>query len=171
MVVAQLVERSLPTPEVHRSNPDVGKHLYWTFDYCQLYWKDGNKEKQAGNGPFKKEYFKQSDWRLNFFTNQIDKLSKFVWRMMIGLGSKTMWPFQCRKWLLFGRSSLHCWLTACPLELDPSHLPSRLLSPGHPAFSQSGFLLQAFLLLCVGSKKIWGISWNIFLLQEELDRA
>ena len=27
-VVAQLVERSLPTPEVHSSNPVIGKNLY-----------------------------------------------------------------------------------------------------------------------------------------------
>ena len=31
VVVAQLVERSLPTPEVHGSNPVIGKLLYWTF--------------------------------------------------------------------------------------------------------------------------------------------
>ena len=24
--------------------------------YCQLYWKDENKEKEAGNGPFKKMF-------------------------------------------------------------------------------------------------------------------
>ena len=32
----------------HRQN------LNWTLVYCQLYWKDENKEKEAGNGPFKK---------------------------------------------------------------------------------------------------------------------
>ena len=26
--------------------------LYWTFIYCQQYWKDENKEKDAGNAPF-----------------------------------------------------------------------------------------------------------------------
>ena len=31
MVVAQLVERSLPIPEVHDSNPVIGKKLYRTF--------------------------------------------------------------------------------------------------------------------------------------------
>ena len=51
VVVAQLVERSLPIPEVRGSNPVIGK-IYWIFVYCQLYWKDENKEKEAGNGPF-----------------------------------------------------------------------------------------------------------------------
>ena len=51
-VVTQLVERLLPTPEVRGSNPVIGKLLYETFVYCQLYWKDENKEKEAGNGPF-----------------------------------------------------------------------------------------------------------------------
>ena len=31
VVVAQLVERSLPTPDVHGSNPVIGKLLYRTF--------------------------------------------------------------------------------------------------------------------------------------------
>ena len=30
------------------------QNLYWTF-YCQLYWKDENKEKEAGKGPFFKK--------------------------------------------------------------------------------------------------------------------
>ena len=55
LVVAQLVEQSLPIPEVCGSNPIIGKNLYWTF-YCQLYWKYENKEKEAGKGPiFKKQ--------------------------------------------------------------------------------------------------------------------
>ena len=29
--------------------------LYWTFVSSKLYWKDKNKEKEAGNGPFFKE--------------------------------------------------------------------------------------------------------------------
>ena len=45
VVVAQLVERSLPIPEVRGSNPVIGK-IYWTFVYCQLYWKEENKEKK-----------------------------------------------------------------------------------------------------------------------------
>ena len=51
-VVAQLVERSLPTPEVRSSNPVIGKLLYRyrTLFYCQLCWMDKIKEKGAGNG-------------------------------------------------------------------------------------------------------------------------
>ena len=51
VVVAQLVERSLPIPEVHGSNPVIGKnYLYSTFVSCQLCIE--NNEKEAGDGPF-----------------------------------------------------------------------------------------------------------------------
>ena len=51
--VAQLVERLLPIPEVRGSNPVIGKNLL-ILNICKLsivYWKDENKEKEAGNGP------------------------------------------------------------------------------------------------------------------------
>ena len=53
VVVAQLAERSPPTPEIRRSNPVIviGKTL---FD-CQLYFnseKTKINEKEAGNSPF-----------------------------------------------------------------------------------------------------------------------
>ena len=53
VVVAQLVERSFPTPEVRGSNPVIGKLLYRTF-ICLLstVLKRHYKEKEAGNGPF-----------------------------------------------------------------------------------------------------------------------
>ena len=51
---AQLVERSHPTPEVHGSNPVIGKLSYRTFVYCRLEREDENKEKEAENGPFLK---------------------------------------------------------------------------------------------------------------------
>ena len=46
--------------EVHGSNPVIGKILF-ILKICLLstvYWKDENKEKEAGNGPFfeKKPY-------------------------------------------------------------------------------------------------------------------
>ena len=47
VVVGQLVERALPTPEVRGWNPVIGK----IYIYYQQYWKDENKEKEAGNGP------------------------------------------------------------------------------------------------------------------------
>ena len=53
VVVAQLAERSLPTPEIRGSNPDIGK-ISNVF-ICQLLSrKDENKEKEAWNGPLKK---------------------------------------------------------------------------------------------------------------------
>ena len=53
VVVAQLVERLLLTPEVRSSNPVIVINLYWTF-FCQLYWKGENKVKEAGFVPFLK---------------------------------------------------------------------------------------------------------------------
>ena len=46
MVVAQLVERSLPIPEVRGSNPVISKNLFIL--------NNKNKEKEARDGPFKK---------------------------------------------------------------------------------------------------------------------
>ena len=54
LVVTQLVERSLPTPEVHGSNPVIGKFLCATFVYYQLYFIEKTKinNKRPRNGPF-----------------------------------------------------------------------------------------------------------------------
>ena len=62
VVVAQLVERSIPIPEVRGSNPVIGNKLF-ILNICFLstvYWKDKNKEKEkeAGNGSF----FEQCNW-------------------------------------------------------------------------------------------------------------
>ena len=54
--VAQLVERSLPIPEIRSSNPVIGKNLF-ILNICLLSivsWKEENKEKEAGNGHLKK---------------------------------------------------------------------------------------------------------------------
>ena len=49
VVVAQMVERSLPTSEVSGLNPVIGKLLSTN---CTIKnGKDKNKEKEAGNGP------------------------------------------------------------------------------------------------------------------------
>ena len=67
MVVAQLVERSLPIPEVRGSNPVISKNLF-ILNICLLstvYWKDENKENEAGDGPFFKlcyAEFEHSNW-------------------------------------------------------------------------------------------------------------
>ena len=56
VVVAQLVEQSLPIPEIRGLNPVIDKNLY-ILNICLLShvsWKDENKEKEAGNGPFLK---------------------------------------------------------------------------------------------------------------------
>ena len=49
MVVAQLVEQSLLTPEVRGSNPVIRK-LYITI-ICQLYRNNKNKEKRGRERP------------------------------------------------------------------------------------------------------------------------
>ena len=41
---------------------------YWTFVYNQLFWKDKNEEKEAGNGPFKKD-FEPTQFRKVVLTN------------------------------------------------------------------------------------------------------
>ena len=54
VVVAQLEERLLLITEIRGSNPIMGKKLF-ILNICLLstvYWKDENKEKEAGNGPF-----------------------------------------------------------------------------------------------------------------------
>ena len=55
VIVAQLAERSLPTPEIRGLNTDIGNELFRMY-ICQLLSrKDKNKEKEAGNGPIKKK--------------------------------------------------------------------------------------------------------------------
>ena len=52
VVVAQLVERSLPTPEIRGSNPVIGKLLYRTFNCLSTVnciEKTKIKKKEAGN--------------------------------------------------------------------------------------------------------------------------
>ena len=51
--VAQLVERSLPIPEVRGSNPVIGKNLF-KWNICLLstvYWNDESKEKRGREWP------------------------------------------------------------------------------------------------------------------------
>ena len=55
MVVAQLVERLLPIPEVRSSNPVIGKNLYWTFA-VNCIEKTKIKKKRPGMAHLKKEY-------------------------------------------------------------------------------------------------------------------
>ena len=52
MVVAQLAERSLLTPEIRGLNPDIGNENFQMYICQLLFRKDKNKEKEVGNGPF-----------------------------------------------------------------------------------------------------------------------
>ena len=64
VVVAQLVERSLPTPEICGLNPGIGKFFINQIIYQVYHRKDENKEKEAGNGPsFKKGRLHLQAWQ------------------------------------------------------------------------------------------------------------
>ena len=57
VAVTQLVERSLPIPEVCGSKPVIGKilYIYWTFVYCQLWIEKMKiKKKRPGMSHLKK---------------------------------------------------------------------------------------------------------------------
>ena len=64
VVVALLVEWSIPIPEVRGSNPVIGKKLILNI-YCQLYWKDENKAKRDREWPiFRKKTLFSCNLRL-----------------------------------------------------------------------------------------------------------
>ena len=71
VVVAQSVERLLPTPEIRGSNPYIGK-LYLPIVHRNR--KDENKENEARNGPFKKRRATIEKWH----TSRISKTSILV---------------------------------------------------------------------------------------------
>ena len=63
VVMAELAEQSLPSPQVHGSIPVIGEFLLGTFIYCQLcIAKTKIKGKEAGDGPFfkKNNYLSQA---------------------------------------------------------------------------------------------------------------
>ena len=53
VVVAQLVELLLLTPEICSSNPVISKILFPINCIKKQFWKNEIKEKEAGNGPLK----------------------------------------------------------------------------------------------------------------------
>ena len=55
VVVAQLVERSLPIPQVRGSNPVIGKNSYWTFT-VNFIEKTKIKRKRSEMGHFKNSF-------------------------------------------------------------------------------------------------------------------
>ena len=55
MVVAQLAERSLPTPEIRRSNPVISKIFSIIYLSLSLFRKDEINEKETGIGMFIKK--------------------------------------------------------------------------------------------------------------------
>ena len=63
VVVPHVTERLLPIQEVWGLNPVIGTKLYWTFIYCDLYWKEDNKDKRG-----------RECWYLNSFDKLMEKL-------------------------------------------------------------------------------------------------
>jgi len=68
------------------------QNLYWTFIYCQLYWKDKNKEKEAH---FRKQVMQQQ-WPLDAFLYQNSTNHKilivFVSWVLFSAG---IWKLRC----------------------------------------------------------------------------
>ena len=58
VVVAQLAERSLPSPEIRRSNPDIGRIFFDNLSVnCNCSEKTKINWKEAVNGPFIKSNY------------------------------------------------------------------------------------------------------------------
>ena len=74
--MAQLVERSLPIPEVRNSNPVIGKNLF-ILNICLLstvYRKDKNKEKRDREWPI---FLKKDD-----LNNLFDRVGNVIENMV-----------------------------------------------------------------------------------------
>ena len=59
VVVAQLAERSLQTPEVRGSIPVIGKNFFWTFTVSCIEKTKIKKRKRPGMTHLKKDYSKE----------------------------------------------------------------------------------------------------------------
>ena len=64
MVVAQVVERSLPTPEIRGLNPIIGTCFIYQLE---LNRKGENKEKEAGHGPSLKIFWSSFGLQIRAF--------------------------------------------------------------------------------------------------------
>ena len=83
--MTELVERLLPTPEIHGLNLFIGKIYLLNIFYCQLYWKDGNIEKVAVNGTFKKSQLMSSHIGVQFGSMKLWKKKTYT---TVELGNK-----------------------------------------------------------------------------------
>ena len=116
VVVAQLVELSLPIPEIRCSNPVIGKNLY-IYNICLLstvYWKDENKEKGGGDCPFKKNY---DQLRIDHLltNNSIDQL--FIQFFILGM-SKEASEHRFREWHIDNEICIcnsYLWINKCKI--------------------------------------------------------
>ena len=96
VVVTQLVEQLLPIPEVHGSNPLIGKNLNI---YCIE--KTKIQEKEAGNGPFFKKviilFSSFASWQK--YLSPIIELHKNIFSTLLTYQIKfspwTMWTISC----------------------------------------------------------------------------
>ena len=59
VVVALLVNRSLPTPEIRGSNPFISNFIYSKLNWKTFIEKMKIKKKEAENGPILKNHFEK----------------------------------------------------------------------------------------------------------------
>ena len=96
VAVAQLVERSLPRPEIRGSNPDIGEILSTT---CSIE-KTKRKRKRAREWPiFKKIKSISSPQQVIVFDRSDPGLQPGVQRQDIGL-MNNFWPRQKKNWAI-----------------------------------------------------------------------
>ena len=87
MVLAELVERSLPLSDVSSSNPVMGKIYIEHLFTVNCIEKTTNKEKEAGNGPIKNICIVSLD-PLNFDRMEI---AQTVWATRVARIRRNLW--------------------------------------------------------------------------------
>ena len=117
-VVAQLSERSVPTPDVCSSNPSCHwQNLYWTLTVNYIE-KTKEEEKEVGNGACSKKHcHKQFSFLLFKISRFSCKISKILFRnlsspILVTFVSHCLWLPKChfskkKFWRKFSPVSFH----------------------------------------------------------------
>ena len=97
VVVAQLAEWSHPKPEVHGMNPVICKIVS-----CQMYWKDKNILKEAGNGQLMENLSLCGPCLVGIFNSITiwlwDSTRPFNKAFFLLLGWHSLWPSGASSW-------------------------------------------------------------------------
>ena len=83
MVVTQLVEHSLPIPEVGSSNPVIGIHLYWTFT-VNCIEKTKIKKKRPGMAHFLNKLWVQTFKTIFHWFRRSNNYCSWAWKSLLG---------------------------------------------------------------------------------------